>query len=227
MRTIIMATAVTILATVALVHGAAAEYTVIQLPGDLFAEMAASLPISVGNLDTDTHMEIILRNSTAMRHFLIYDLATGMEEYFTPTQLTANITSIHIVQITEEGMCAGIVRTEDNKVWLVVDDAVASVVNSAAPAARSSVMQASPNPLCGQAKIEFSLESAQDVSLNVYDVQGRIVRELSKGHFQGGRHKVDWDGRDSAGRSLTAGEYFYRLAVDGRTVETDKVVFVR
>ena len=83
-----------------------------------------------------------------------------------------------------------------------------------------------PNPFNPETRIAFSLPTAGDVSLVVYDVLGRTVRELVSGPYTAGHHKVSWDGRDGAGQSAASGVYFYRLETGG-TILTRKMMLVK
>ena len=83
-----------------------------------------------------------------------------------------------------------------------------------------------PNPFNPETRIEFSLPTAGDVSLVVYDVLGRTVRSLGSGSYTAGRHTVTWDGRDTYGQSVASGVYFYRLDAGG-TVLTRKMMLVK
>lgn len=55
----------------------------------------------------------------------------------------------------------------------------------------------------------------QPVSLNIYDLSGRLVRTLVDGPKEPGYHRIVWDGRDSSGREVGSGVCFYRLTVGG------------
>ena len=59
------------------------------------------------------------------------------------------------------------------------------------------------------------------MSLRVYDVLGRRVRQVWQGPLGAGRHRFVWDGRDEAGKAVAAGVYLYQVEVDGR-VEAKK-----
>ena len=76
---------------------------------------------------------------------------------------------------------------------------------------RFALEQNYPNPFSPPTTIAFSLEQPRLVRLTVYDVGGRMVRELVDGHVQSGRHSVTWDGNDTGGRSMASGTYFCRL----------------
>jgi len=72
-------------------------------------------------------------------------------------------------------------------------------------------LQAAPNPFFGGSTIAFAIPAAGVVELSVHDVNGRQVRLLHQGVATAGRHSLEWDGRDSAGRRAPAGVYFVRL----------------
>ena len=69
-----------------------------------------------------------------------------------------------------------------------------------------------PNPFRGSTTVVFGLPRAADVTLRIYDIAGRVVRELVPGRrFEPGVHQVRWDGRSDDGAALRAGVYFYQL----------------
>ena len=79
-----------------------------------------------------------------------------------------------------------------------------------------------PNPFNPAVVIPLDLATdATGVSLTVYDVLGRRVRQVWDGALAVGRHRFVWDGRDAAGKGVAAGVYIYQVEVDGR-VEAKK-----
>ena len=79
-----------------------------------------------------------------------------------------------------------------------------------------------PNPFNPAVVIPLELATdAAGVSLTVYDVLGRRVRQVWQGPLGAGRHRFVWDGRDAAGKAVAAGVYLYQVEVDGR-VEAKK-----
>ncbi len=80
-----------------------------------------------------------------------------------------------------------------------------------------------PNPFNPAVVIPLDLAAdAAGVSLTVYDVLGRRVRQLWQGSLRAGTHRFTWDGHDAAGKAVAAGVYLYRVEVDGR-VEAKKM----
>jgi len=75
-----------------------------------------------------------------------------------------------------------------------------------------------PNPFNPQTNMRFQLPQQSVVTLRIYDVLGQEVRTLVEGTHAAGVHRVTWDGRDSRGRPVASGVYFY--ALEARSAET-------
>jgi len=87
------------------------------------------------------------------------------------------------------------------------------------PRSWSGLLQNYPNPFNPSTTISFSVAgeegSSVKVLLKIFDVRGRLVRDLVDGKMEPGFHTVGWDGRDEAGKRLGSGVYLYRLEVNG------------
>ncbi|MEZ4388283.1 MAG: S8 family serine peptidase [Candidatus Krumholzibacteriia bacterium] len=83
-----------------------------------------------------------------------------------------------------------------------------------------------PNPFNPQTTVRFALPASQQASLRVYDVQGRLVRQLVDEVRPAGQNDARWDGRDHEGRAVASGTYFARL-VAGGVVQVKSMVLVR
>jgi flagellar hook assembly protein FlgD len=84
-----------------------------------------------------------------------------------------------------------------------------------------------PNPSKYHTKIAFSLREMADVDLSVYDVNGSRVVTLKSGATDDGVYTVDWDLRDNKGHRVPAGNYVYRLAVNGGFTRSGRMVVLR
>ncbi len=74
-----------------------------------------------------------------------------------------------------------------------------------------------PNPFNPQVVIPLDLATdAAGVSLTVYDVLGRRVRQVWDGPLEAGPHRFTWDGRDEEGKEVAAGVYVYKVEMDGQ-----------
>jgi hypothetical protein len=87
----------------------------------------------------------------------------------------------------------------------------AGVAGGGPDAPAVGLAQNRPNPFASGTWITYSLGRDQQVSLKVYDVEGRLVRTLASGREPAGSHRVRWDGRDSRDRAAAPGIYLYRL----------------
>jgi glucose/arabinose dehydrogenase len=107
----------------------------------------------------------------------------------------------------------------------------ADVRTSAARGADSpnafALMQNYPNPFNPSTDIEFSTQGSGTVTLAVYDLLGRHVRTLVNGVVPAGTHSVRWDGRDSQGKPVGSGVYFYRLETGSNFIAVRKMIFMR
>ncbi|MBX2821722.1 MAG: DUF1501 domain-containing protein [Rhodothermaceae bacterium] len=89
------------------------------------------------------------------------------------------------------------------------------------PARSFSLSQNFPNPFRGQTTITYELDQPGPAVLRVFDMQGRMVRELASGTQPAGTHSVIF-----STDQLPAGTYMYRLTT-GHSQETRKMVVVR
>ena len=79
--------------------------------------------------------------------------------------------------------------------------------------------QNQPNPFNPFTLIEFTMPERSVVHLGIYDVSGRLIRELIRGKvLDRGTHHVTWDGQDSRGRLAPAAVYFYRLSAGDQEI---------
>lgn len=69
-----------------------------------------------------------------------------------------------------------------------------------------------PNPFNARTTIEFSLVRPGIVELEIYDIQGRVVRNLLTAYLNSGSHAVNWDGLSDCGDILSSGIYLYRIS---------------
>ncbi|MCX6233454.1 MAG: lectin like domain-containing protein [Bacteroidetes bacterium] len=75
-----------------------------------------------------------------------------------------------------------------------------------------------PNPFFSQTLIEYNLAEGSFISLIIYDIQGRMIRTLAKGHQSAGTKTVIWDGTDESGSRVKSGIYFCILRTDNQVM---------
>ncbi|MBS3742262.1 MAG: T9SS type A sorting domain-containing protein [Candidatus Cloacimonetes bacterium] len=85
----------------------------------------------------------------------------------------------------------------------------------------------SPNPFRAQANIQFSIKKRSFVELNIYDIRGRLVKELSQQTMEGGEHNVIWKGKNRNNRSCSSGIYLMNLKSNKTNVKTKKIILLK
>jgi len=69
-----------------------------------------------------------------------------------------------------------------------------------------------PNPFNPQTRIQFSIPASATVDIAIYDIHGRLVRNLvASEHHESGRYSVEWDAKDNSGQKVASGPYFCRM----------------
>lgn len=82
-------------------------------------------------------------------------------------------------------------------------------------------LQNQPNPFRRSTNISYTLPAAGHITLQVYDIAGRLVETLANGKEDAGIHQVHWQAND-----IRSGIYFYRLET-GSFTDTKKMTLLR
>ncbi len=84
-----------------------------------------------------------------------------------------------------------------------------------------------PNPFNPSATISYYLDKSSDVSIEIYNVKGRLIDEIKMGTKTAGqRHKIVWDGKDRNNKYASSGIYFFKLKA-GNHLETTKALLMK
>tara|TARA_B100001250_G_scaffold248132_1_gene213336 strand:- start:2178 stop:4211 length:2034 start_codon:yes stop_codon:yes gene_type:complete len=81
--------------------------------------------------------------------------------------------------------------------------------------------QAYPNPFNPRTSLSFTIPENNEVTLSIYNLQGREVATLIEGNMSAGYHSVVWDAN-----AYSSGVYFARM-VAGNYKSTQKLVLVK
>jgi hypothetical protein len=107
------------------------------------------------------------------------------------------------------------------------DPHTTKVENSGEPVSTYKLSQNFPNPFNPSTKIRFTIPGRENVSLNIYDIHGRLIRSLvSNSSFNAGTYDLNWDGKNQWGEMVASGIYFSRL-IAGKFTETKKMSLVK
>jgi|GEM_PF-2691768 len=86
--------------------------------------------------------------------------------------------------------------------------------------------QSYPNPVQDRATIFWGLRESGPTKLQIFDVQGRLVRNIESGTITQGYKSNVWDGRDNGGRRVSAGFYVLRLQTTHKTINR-RIIMIR
>jgi uncharacterized protein (DUF362 family) len=90
----------------------------------------------------------------------------------------------------------------------------------------TTLMQNFPNPFNPTTVLTYDVATAGPVTIQVFDVSGRLVRTLLDVRKEIGRYHVEWDGKDASGSMVPSGIYFYRMKASGFDA-TKKMILLR
>jgi len=81
-----------------------------------------------------------------------------------------------------------------------------------------------PNPFNGATTISFSLTTNlhEKARIEIYNVKGQIVDQLAITNYELGSNQVNY-----SADKLSSGVYFYKLVVDGKAVDTKKMILLK
>ncbi|MBN2104692.1 T9SS type A sorting domain-containing protein [bacterium] len=83
-----------------------------------------------------------------------------------------------------------------------------------------------PNPFNPSTTVSFEIPSQAEVSVRIYDIQGRTIAELCEESMSAGLHMVQWDGTDDQGMQVPSGIYVCRVQ-HGRDMKSTKMMLMR
>lgn len=81
----------------------------------------------------------------------------------------------------------------------------------------------SPNPFYADVQVRYFVEENTQVQIAIYDMLGKVVKVLLNEQQAKGIHQVSWDGKNSEGEFVKAGNYFYRITA-GTYTESGKLM---
>jgi hypothetical protein len=116
------------------------------------------------------------------------------------------------------------------RAWLVFTDNVTGQVNSVSlrgygtfdnNLASFHLLQNYPNPFNPTTTIQYSIPRDEFVKLTVYDITGKVVKELVNRHLVEGKYSVEFNGS-----SYSSGTYYYKLEA-GEYKKIQKMMLIK
>jgi flagellar hook assembly protein FlgD len=94
------------------------------------------------------------------------------------------------------------------------------------PGAIVHLLEPYPVPSSGKTRVEFIVAEPSHILFEVFDVKGRLIKEVADAKYGAGIHSISWDGTCTSGQLAAPGVYFLRcLAPNSQQVR--RLVVVR
>jgi len=90
----------------------------------------------------------------------------------------------------------------------------------------AELFQCNPNPFNSSTTVRIYLPEGRQTTLDIFDIQGRLVNRLVDGYLGVGEHAFVWNGTNGGGSSVASGTYFYRLTA-GENMMTRKMILMK
>src|SRR5262249_17298032 len=87
-----------------------------------------------------------------------------------------------------------------------------------------------PNPFSNTTSFAYQVSgsASQRVQIGIYNVAGRLIRELVNETKAPGQYQTVWNGQDQGGATVVHGVYFIRAYVGGVRVDTaSRILYLR
>lgn len=83
-----------------------------------------------------------------------------------------------------------------------------------------------PNPFNPEARVSLYLPKSGEVTLDVYNLRGQLVKTLYNGVLSQGTHSFSWDATDEHGINQASGIYIFRLSNPGE-LQTRRAILLK
>jgi 1,4-alpha-glucan branching enzyme len=120
---------------------------------------------------------------------------------------------------------AKVYSNKTNAELLTLTDVKESRIKNTLPAVYA-LYQNYPNPFNPSTIIQFDLPKQGQVKIQIFNVLGKIVAEVTNSLYSAGTHHVVWNGRTDAGMQASSGVYFVRLQA-GAVTDTKKIMLIK
>jgi hypothetical protein len=93
-------------------------------------------------------------------------------------------------------------------------------------AASKLTVKVGPNPLQDASYFHYTLNSAANVDIKIYSLDGKVVKSIAASQASAGAYSLAWNGNDNKGAKVPAGVYIYEVKAGSQKV-TGKIIVSR
>jgi hypothetical protein len=106
-----------------------------------------------------------------------------------------------------------------SRVW---GNLTTGLINPTTIPEKFSLSQNFPNPFNPNTKINFELKTSAEISLNIYNTNGQLIKILENGFKKAGSYEINF-----SAEALSSGVYYYSLYADGVLMDTKKAIVLK
>ena len=123
-------------------------------------------------------------------------------------------------EMREEGATSAKIREEIHKMVqeFKMNESNLMIDQKAETSGENLSIRSYPNPFNPETNIEYHLKSDAQVTIYIYDIQGKQVRSLGDNYQQAGTYTIRWDGLNESGTLVPSGVYFIRVSAGNETL---------
>ena len=189
--------------------------------------------------NSDGNREIIAMNRTPSGQFItsiiVYDLINNQTLFeFDPLEDNAifrdlvDIDGDGFLELILGGITYNYPNTDIRKTYIYSTGVTTSTLENPIinQNSRYQLQQNYPNPFNPSTKIEYSISEPSIVRINIYNINGELIKELINEEKNNGNYSVIWNGKDNKGIIVASGTYFYQIQV-GDYVQAKKMILLK
>ena len=83
-----------------------------------------------------------------------------------------------------------------------------------------------PNPFNPSTTIRYSIPEADNVTINIFDITGKLITTLMNQTQNAGTYEVTWDGKNNKGVPAVSGIYLYKIKA-GNFTKISKMILLK
>ena len=100
---------------------------------------------------------------------------------------------------------------ENNQIYMLND---LTILNDSETPISFGLIKNYPNPFNPSTTIDFNLDTDANVVLAIYDINGKLVKEIKNEYLESGYHSIQWNGKNNNGLEVSSGTYLCKFNSD-------------
>jgi flagellar hook assembly protein FlgD len=93
-----------------------------------------------------------------------------------------------------------------------------SINNNSISPDNFNLYQNYPNPFNSNTKIKLDIKNKSNIELDIYDLSGKIIKQVFRGSKEVGTHIFSWNSKNSMSVKVTSGVYILKLKVENSQI---------